>query len=50
MNDIELKIYIQNHPNSPEARAYHMGLKDKALELSRTIERFEYLKPERATK
>ena len=45
MTTEELRNYIRINPESTEARAYKLGLRDKALELSKAIEKFEYLKP-----
>lgn len=44
MSEYELKDYIKKNPNSDIAAAYRLGRKDMNIELSKTIERFQYLK------
>lgn len=39
MTDQELLKFIQSFPNSPEAHAYRLGLKNKSLELAPFIEK-----------
>jgi hypothetical protein len=42
MTTEQLKAYIRSHPESIEAAAYALGLKDKAVELSREIEKMRF--------
>ena len=44
MTDREIIELIKKNPNPIVTRAYHMGLIDKALEISKALEKFEYLR------
>lgn len=44
MSETEIKLQIIKNPNSDIAAAYRLGRKDANIELSKTIERFQYLK------